>query len=34
MDAIPELGQHTDAILSELGYLPDQIQRLHIEGVV
>jgi len=34
MDAIPELGQHTDAILNELGYLPDQIQRLHIEGVV
>jgi itaconate CoA-transferase len=34
MDAIPELGQHTDGILAQLGYLPEEIQRLHIEGVV
>jgi crotonobetainyl-CoA:carnitine CoA-transferase CaiB-like acyl-CoA transferase len=34
MDAIPALGQDTDAILTELGYTPEQIQNLRQEGVV
>jgi itaconate CoA-transferase len=34
MDELPALGQHTDAILAELGYTPDEIQRLRHEGVL
>lgn len=34
MDAIPALGQDTDAILTELGYTPEQIQQLREDGVV
>lgn len=34
MDAIPALGQDTDAILAELGYTPQQIQQFHQDGVV
>jgi itaconate CoA-transferase len=34
MDPIPALGQHTDTLLSELGYAPDDIQRLHTQGAV
>lgn len=34
MDAIPALGQDTDAILAELGYTSEQIQHLRHEGVV
>ena len=34
MDAIPSLGQHTDAILTELGYTPQQIQRFRHDGVI
>ncbi len=34
MDAIPALGQHTDAILGELGHDAAAIARLHAEGVV
>ena len=34
MEAIPALGQDTDAILTELGYTPQQIQRLRQQGVV
>jgi itaconate CoA-transferase len=34
MDAIPALGQNTDAILSELGYAHEEIQRLRQDGVV
>jgi itaconate CoA-transferase len=34
MDAIPALGQDTDAILTELGYTPQQIQQLRADGVV
>ena len=30
----PELGEHTDAVLAELGYSPEQIQQLHSAGVV
>jgi itaconate CoA-transferase len=34
MDPIPALGQHTDALLAELGYAPGDIQRLHEQGAV
>jgi itaconate CoA-transferase len=34
MEAIPELGQHTDAILTDLGYTPEQIEHFRQEGVV
>ena len=34
MDPIPALGQHTDAILRELGYDADAVARLHAEGAV
>jgi itaconate CoA-transferase len=34
MDAIPALGQHTDAVLAELGFEPATIARWHRDGVV
>ncbi len=34
MDAVPALGQHTDAILSALGYTQDQIESLRAEKAV
>jgi itaconate CoA-transferase len=34
MDPIPALGQHTDAILAELGYGAADIARLHAAGAV
>ena len=30
----PRLGQHTDAVLSEAGYAPDEIRELHATGAV
>jgi len=32
--ATPELGEHTDAVLAELGYSKDQIAALHEKNVV
>jgi itaconate CoA-transferase len=34
MDAIPDLGEHTDAILCEIGYDDERIAELRREGVV
>ena len=35
MDAVPALGEHTDAMLAELGFDADTIARLRIaDGVV
>ena len=34
MDAVPALGQHTDAILKHYGYSAEQIAALRAEGVV
>ncbi len=34
MDPVPAVGQHTDAILSELGMSPTEIEALRAEGAV
>ncbi|WP_088279659.1 CaiB/BaiF CoA-transferase family protein [Ideonella sp. A 288] len=34
MDPIPALGEHTDALLAELGYAPEAIAALRQEGVI
>jgi len=34
MDPVPALGEHTDAILGELGYSPGQIAELRLDQVV
>ncbi|MFN0183236.1 MAG: CoA transferase, partial [Aquabacterium sp.] len=34
MDPIPALGQHTDALLAELGYSDADVQRLRRDGAV
>ena len=34
MDAVPALGQHTDAILTHFGYSAERIAALHAQGVV
>jgi itaconate CoA-transferase len=34
MDRIPDIGEHTAAILAELGYDADRIERLKAEGAV
>jgi itaconate CoA-transferase len=34
MDPVPALGQHTDAILAELGYGPAEIESLHASNAV
>jgi itaconate CoA-transferase len=32
--AVPAVGEHTDALLAELGYTPDEIAALHTSGAV
>jgi itaconate CoA-transferase len=34
MDPIPALGEHTNAILGELGYANNDIQRLREAGAI
>jgi itaconate CoA-transferase len=34
MDAVPRLGEHTDAVLRELGFSDAEVTSLHREGVV
>jgi itaconate CoA-transferase len=34
MDAVPALGEHTDAVLTELGYEPAAIARLRDQGAI
>ena len=34
MGAVPALGQHTDAVLAELGYAPGDIAALREAGAV
>jgi itaconate CoA-transferase len=34
MDAVPALGQHTDAVLAELGFSAHEITQLHSEAAV
>jgi crotonobetainyl-CoA:carnitine CoA-transferase CaiB-like acyl-CoA transferase len=34
MDLVPALGQHTDAILAELGWDDAAVAELHAQGAV
>ncbi len=34
MEAIPDVGDHTDEVLAELGYDPEAIARLHEQGAI
>jgi crotonobetainyl-CoA:carnitine CoA-transferase CaiB-like acyl-CoA transferase len=34
IDAIPALGEHTDALLAELGFDEAAVARWHADGVV
>jgi crotonobetainyl-CoA:carnitine CoA-transferase CaiB-like acyl-CoA transferase len=34
MDAVPALGQHSLAVLAELGYRDDEIARLQRDGAI
>jgi len=34
MGAVPGLGEHTDAVLSELGLTADELSRLRADGVI
>ena len=34
MGAVPGLGEHTDAVLRELGLTADEISRLRVDGVI
>ena len=34
MGAVPGLGEHTDAVLSELGLTTDEVGRLRADGVI
>jgi itaconate CoA-transferase len=34
MGAVPGLGEHTDAVLAELGLTIDEVSRLRADGVI
>jgi itaconate CoA-transferase len=34
MGAVPALGEHTDAVLTELGFTPQELGRLRAEGAI
>ncbi len=34
MGAVPGLGQHTDAVLGELGFTPEELARLRADGAI
>lgn len=34
MEAVPGLGQHTDAVLGELGFTPEELARLRADGAI
>jgi itaconate CoA-transferase len=34
MGAVPGLGQHTDAVLTELGMSQNQIDALRVQGAI
>jgi crotonobetainyl-CoA:carnitine CoA-transferase CaiB-like acyl-CoA transferase len=34
MDPVPALGEHTDAVLDELGYDTHEVQALHAAGAI
>jgi formyl-CoA transferase len=34
MDPVPSVGEHTDAILAELGRSPDEIAALRADAVI
>jgi crotonobetainyl-CoA:carnitine CoA-transferase CaiB-like acyl-CoA transferase len=34
MGDVPALGEHTDAVLGELGYAPEEVRALHAAGAV
>jgi crotonobetainyl-CoA:carnitine CoA-transferase CaiB-like acyl-CoA transferase len=34
MDAIPSVGEHTDAILTEIGLNPDQISAMKVAKAI
>jgi itaconate CoA-transferase len=34
MDSVPALGQHTDSILTELGWRPADVERLRAGGAI
>ena len=34
LDAVPALGQHTDAVLAELGFTANEIQQMHTETAI
>ena len=34
MGAVPGLGEHTDAVLGELGVTPDELARLRADGAI
>ncbi|MNJ69081.1 Formyl-CoA:oxalate CoA-transferase [compost metagenome] len=34
MDPVPDLGEHTDSLLAELGYATGDVQRLREQGAI